>query len=439
MTTTNNIDDSSAAGETPAGFATAFNIYHQRGWAVMPIPPDAKGPPPTGFTGRGGASPSYADMLDWAQDPRHADGNVAIRLPPNGCGIDVDNYDSKEGAATLTHAESLWGTVPPTFYSTSRDDGSRIMLYRIPVGVELQSVIEFRDLGLSGLEICQFHHRYVMCWPSINPKTKRIYRWYAPDGDELDGPPAYEELPELPREWIDALRVDAAHSGAELLPVSDVELENCLTDGQMSGRVTRKLGEALTEVFGTGRHDHIRNRVLSLLRLGKNGEPGVKRALLALREAFGNVAENTNRDGGRKGARNEFHRFIYKYDANAGKWVPNDRVRQLLSDRDYDYTDTTDNADADASSTTTEYAPGEHTYTDSGNGTNLVAKHHKRLQYVSATGKWLRWDGAAWHKESDSGTAEYKARTLAAEQPIPEVPAELIEAVEAANEAAKEH
>ena len=68
MTTTNNkIENSSAASQTPTGFATAFDIYHQRGWAVMPIPADAKGPPPKGFTGRGGAIPSYADMLEWAQ------------------------------------------------------------------------------------------------------------------------------------------------------------------------------------------------------------------------------------------------------------------------------------------------------------------------------------------------------------------------------------
>ena len=53
-------------------------------------------------------------------------------------------------------------------------------------------------------------------------QTKRMYRWYAPDGYEFVSPPAYEELPDLPREWIDALRVDAAHNGAELLPVSDV-------------------------------------------------------------------------------------------------------------------------------------------------------------------------------------------------------------------------
>ena len=34
------------------------------------------------------------------------------------------------------------------------------------------------------------------------------------------------------------------------------------------------------------------------------------------------MLRSTDRDGGRKGARDEFNRFIYKYDANAGKWVP---------------------------------------------------------------------------------------------------------------------
>ncbi len=70
-----------------------------------------------------------------------------------------------------------------------------------------------------------------------------------------------------------------------------------------------------------------------------------------------------------------------------------------------------------------EHAPGEDTYTDSGNGAKLVATHDKRLKYVAATGKWLRWDGTSWHKEPDSGTAEYEARVLAAGQPIPEMDA----------------
>jgi hypothetical protein len=225
-------DHNSANGDTPTGFATAFDIYHQRGWSVMPIPPDAKKPPPTGFTGHDGAIPSYADMLAWADDkPDH---NTSIRLSRDGCGIDVDNYGGKNGAATLAHAESLWGTLPPTYYSTSRDDGeSKIRLYRIPEGVELQTNIEFKKPKLGGIEICQFHHRYVMCWPSIHPDTGNQYRWFAPDGTQLDGPPAFEDLPELPAAWLDALRVDTTHNGAELLSDDAVDVPVCMTEGEI--------------------------------------------------------------------------------------------------------------------------------------------------------------------------------------------------------------
>src|SRR6185312_10727918 len=94
---------------------------------------------------------------------------------------------------------------------------------------------------------------------------------------------------------------------------------------EMSQRVAFKLGQALTELHGAQcRHDAIRDRILGILRLGKQGEPGVKPALQALREAFANKV-GPDRAGGRPDALDEFNDMV------TGR-----RVTELLADEAYD-------------------------------------------------------------------------------------------------------
>jgi hypothetical protein len=56
-----------------------------------------KWPPLEGYTGHDGAYPSEADCHAWAQ--AHPDGNLALRLPPDVIGIDVDDHSGKNGGA----------------------------------------------------------------------------------------------------------------------------------------------------------------------------------------------------------------------------------------------------------------------------------------------------------------------------------------------------
>lgn len=312
-------------------YAAAYDTYWSLGWqGVLPLPPREKSDPPKGFTGRSGAYPSYADLHAWAQD-RPADSNLCLRMPDEVIGIDVDNYGTKNGAQTIADYENHWGTLPYSPRSTSRqEDGdtvSGIRFYRVPPGVE------FVD-RLPGVEIIQRHHRYAVCWPSIHPEG-RMYRWYGIDGGALDEPPAVDDIPELPAAWLEGLR--AHHNGAELgdQPADPSIVDEAITEGEMSRRVESKLGHALTELHsGECRHDAMRDRVLGLLRLGKQGEPGVKSALTMLQKAFGDVAAATGRPGGREGALYEFREFIYK--KVDGRWIPSDAVAQLLAQPDYD-------------------------------------------------------------------------------------------------------
>jgi hypothetical protein len=321
-------------------YAAAAPLYRDLGWrGILPVNPADKGGVPAGFTGHDGIDVTR-ENLEWfiKSKPGH---NLGLRQSDDTIGIDVDNWGDKTGAATLAEAEKRWGRLPYSARSTSRapeDPVSGVRLYRIPAGVKLVDGIEFPELGLGGIDIIQRHHRHVQCWPSRHPETGRLYQWLGIDDQPLDSPPHYpDDQPDLPPRWLEALTVPAYSNGAHLgdLPADPTIVDQAITDGALSRRVAFKLGQAMTALHsGACRHDATRDHVLGLLRCGKQGEPGVKTALTQLRKAFGDVAEATNRAGGRDRALYEFHEFIYK--KVDGHWVTRPEVARRLADESYD-------------------------------------------------------------------------------------------------------
>jgi len=174
-------------------FADHAAAYRAAGWVgTLPLPAGQKFPPPSGYTGDGGIWPTDQDIAAWS-DRYGVDFNLALRLPKNIIGIDVDAYDDKPGAAALAEAEAQWGALPATYISSAREDGvSGIRLYRIPTGLDWPN-----EVG-PGIETVRFGHRYVVASPSINPKTGTVYRWTAPDGSIVDVP-VLDEVPTSPR------------------------------------------------------------------------------------------------------------------------------------------------------------------------------------------------------------------------------------------------
>jgi Bifunctional DNA primase/polymerase, N-terminal/AAA domain len=326
-------------------YAAGYEIYRNLGWAgTIKLKARTKGQDengkstvPAGYTGRGGVDPSGADCHTWAQE--EPDGNLALRMPDGMIGIDVDHYlkgdTQKCGGDTIADREIRWGRLPYSPRSTSRqEDGdtvSGIRLYRVPAGVEF--------IGkLPGVEIIQRHHRVVVCWPSIHPEGRQ-YRWYGIDGTELDEPPHIDDIPDLPPAWVEGLRV--ATNGDTLGAEFDVDesiVAAAITDGEMSQRVVFKLSLAMAELHQPEcRHDAIRDRVLGLLRCGKQNEPGVKVALQALREAFANKV-GPDRPGGRAEAIAEFNDMVWP-KSKEGRH----RIAAKLADPKYDDWDPTRN------------------------------------------------------------------------------------------------
>jgi putative DNA primase/helicase len=188
-------------------YARAAEVYRAAGWqGVLPVV--GKNTPPGGFTGRQGAWPDDDQVRRWIAE-RGAD-NVGLRLPADVIGIDVDAHSGRPGLATLEWFEQTYGPLPATWTSTSRADGSRIALFRVPPGISWVS-----DLGRdSAVEIIRHSHRYAVVWPSVHPDTHGTYRWHTPDGVTVERPPHRDELSQLPAEWITALSRGTERPGA---------------------------------------------------------------------------------------------------------------------------------------------------------------------------------------------------------------------------------
>ena len=179
-------------------FAAAASRYRRLGWSgTLPLPWGAKTPPPPGFTGRDGGWPSDSQIEDWLKAAEAH--NIAIRLPEDVIGLDVDLYDDKPGLETVKELVSRFGLLPATWNSTSRTDGSGIRFFRVTPGLEWPG-----DAG-PGVELISHGYRYAVVAPSVHP-TRAHYRWLARDLTPVAVPPP-KDLPLLPQAWVEGLRV----------------------------------------------------------------------------------------------------------------------------------------------------------------------------------------------------------------------------------------
>jgi len=267
-------------------YAQAFEAYLAAGWrGVLPLPARRKTPPPDGYTGRVLTWPSVPDVYTWA-DGREGHGNIALRLPQHVIGIDVDAYDGKPGAATLAAHLAQHGDLPPTWRSTSRDDGiSGISLYRVPEGLHWPG-----DLG-GGIEVIQYRHRYVVAPPSLHPEG-RAYRWITPDGaTSATAVPHVDDLPWLPDAWIGGLTNGEAERSIDTVDLGDDDALIWL-GGRPAGNPCRAVDRALAgylEQLRSGqraRHEIALSGTARLAHLAAEGHTGTVQAVATLREAF---------------------------------------------------------------------------------------------------------------------------------------------------------
>jgi hypothetical protein len=283
-----------AHGPTP--YRDAAHTYRAAGWiGVLPVPLRAKKPVPTGWSGHGGGWPSGADIQTWVDSDKldEGAGNIALRLPPDVVGVDVDAYGTKAGAATFAEAIDRWGPLPDTWKSTARDDGtSGIRLYRVPEGLRWPGQVG------PGIEMVHVGHRYTMVWPSLHPEG-RIYRWYRPDGLVSTAPPRVDDIPDMPEAWVNGLTDGELAEQVTFADLSTSEGQQWLLTHSRPGmcRAMTTVLERLTHEAANGdAHESLR-RLMGLIRLGEQGHAGLTEALGVAYTAFLTEATRAGRSG----------------------------------------------------------------------------------------------------------------------------------------------
>jgi len=254
------------------------------GWAPVPLPPNAKKMPPAGYTGRDGRPPTPAEITDW--NDSHGNGNIAIVLPVDVVGIDVDAYGDKPGAATLVELQTKYGQLPPTVVITSRTDGiSGIRLYRLPKNVDEN---EF-GTGWAGIDVLRHSHRYVVAPPSLHPETGLPYRAHWQEtGEEVATIPGAHEIPFLPDAWVPAL-INAKPPGRPHLHAAPNAYPTpaAVDPHQPCPVMARALADILHQLTqGGSRHDVATAGALGLARLADYGHHGGNYALETLRLTY---------------------------------------------------------------------------------------------------------------------------------------------------------
>lgn len=270
-------------------YAEHAHDYRRAGWAApLWLPPGAKTPPPAGYTGHDGAWPSPADIQTWTED--HPDANIALRLPEDTIGLDVDAWGDKPGAQTLADLENELGPLPPTLLTTSRQDGiSGIRLYRVPPQPA------WPNQAGPGIEMIHLGHRYAIVWPSTHP-TAGTYKWVDQrTGEILNHIPTPDQLPELPPAWVDHLQQRATKT-ADKHHVDNQHITHwlgALRRGTPCDKVHTAAAAAIEELTngsGASRHDTMTVAAARLIGYGAWGHAGADRALTDLHAAFMQVA-----------------------------------------------------------------------------------------------------------------------------------------------------
>lgn len=312
-------------------YANAVATYTLAGWpCVLPVPAATKSPPPVGFTGAEGRDTDPLQLVAWAGT--HAEHSIALRMPDDVVGIDVDHYDkggiAKRGGDTLVALELRLGPLPATWRSSARDLPSGIRFYRLPAARYRTKFVD--------IEVIQRHHRYAVVWPSPHGETGGTYRWYDPAGIEVtDGAvPKPVELPELSAAWVAALAEGATDTGpAAAEPGVGYRMLGALQSdhGQPCAEMHSALLAALDLLARAdegSRHDTATGRVHHLVQLGAAGHPGAGWALLEVQQRWEQLTAGEDRLA-------EWERMLHTSARKAvtavGRPAPVDRDPCLLS------------------------------------------------------------------------------------------------------------
>lgn len=269
------------------------SVYLQQGWgSPLPLPEGMKYPPPDDTTGNKPAI-TPMDIENWCEEIPES--NIGLRMSGLNVhgelfeviGIDVDEYDDKHGAETLSALVEDLGPLPMTWRSTSRDpdNPSGIRFYLVPAG------LKWKGKPGPDIEIIQRTHRYAVVWPSV--VDDRTYQWYDLDEQPCD-PPSVSDLPHLPDSWQEYLCKGETGKARVIAEIDDIDEAFRWLEAEIpgyaedpSGQMDRQTDpDKLAEEFSGGAHDAMINRVHEAVQLAAEGHHGLKIGISRIRKAF---------------------------------------------------------------------------------------------------------------------------------------------------------
>lgn len=389
-------------------YALAAVLYRQAGW-LAPIPVVGKHPPIAGYTGEHGRWPDDQQIATWIND-KPTD-NIGLRLVDTIIGIDIDAYDGRNGARTIADFEREYGDLPPTWRSTSRDDGeSGILFFQVPAGVSWVS-----NLGReSHVDIIRMNHRYAVVWPSIHPITSRCYLWYPPaSGDPDVEPPDITSLATLPDAWVDALSKSGSRSrgsfdGDSSRGSGDHSAEDVETidvDGQPVD-----VGELLRSGIPVGEQNEVLYRYLSSMR-----SRGFKREEMML---LGGHVLNMSQTGDNRDPWTE-QNLLDLVNRVRREYSPGTSTLTGVSPELRDWAERmagarhVDGGSEGGDISITEAPPLPIDATDMGNTLRFVRRMKDTVRYVADENRWYIWDGNRWAPDQTNQIMELTKVVLA--------------------------
>lgn len=450
-------------------YTLAARAYFESGWSPIPLPHEQKFPVPDQFpagtkqmfTGAPGVYVTEEHLSHWlskkgranAGKLSYAPSNIAIRLPEWVIGVDVDAYGGKAGGKTLETAELEWGALPPTWVSSSKDDGiSGIRWFRIPPGLAWPGELPQGK----GVELIRWDHRFAIVAPSIHDKTKAEYKWYheeqQPDGsyamreseDEFpDCPPSPEEIlprgefdgtwiegdgefPWLPKEWVEGLtggqRFEARAVDEE---IGEDEVRRWIADRPDPENPCSHTRKQLTQwtvklqrgADDGGAHQEAVDCIWAALSDARQGHRGLGWLLTKLRNVFLQAVKDRRPDEG--SARKEWARAVLrganKVMNDGNEPEEEDPCEALSSGLGSNSQEPSRSGSGKKSKKTSKRSSDgsvgsadiETELNDLGNANRLVRVMAGRARWVEAWQAWLVWDEeeGRW-KEDTEGQVE---------------------------------
>jgi putative DNA primase/helicase len=388
----------------------AAKHYLAAGWSPLPLPPGEKSWPPVGYTGGKGRDAEPSMVVYWIK--KKPNGNVALRMPPNLIGIDVDNYEGKDGAATLAACEAEWGPLPDTWRTTSRTDRiSGIRLFRIPTGLAWPGKLP----GGGGVELCRWDHRYVIVAPSIHDKTGDQYHWFAPDGTQTtsaaaeDGDwefPALDELAELPAAWVKGLTEGKKWEERPEEDLDPAEVNAWILDrpdGPLCDKMQSTLDSWMNKIRAAGdgkemaAHDAALYACWAVLGDSAGGHVGVQGALRKIMLAHKEAIRNR------------------RPEKAASEWqsMKSRGVRKVAAEGPTDDDDPCAvSAVSRAPRVRNRGSEGmDFERDDIGNGQRFTLQWRDEVRWVPAYDSWFIWNGKRWAEDVDGEVNRMAAKT----------------------------